>query len=200
MEELTGNLSWPEPEVEYTNRRRSRREEVAAGRDGKPLVPQDFGSDESTEQAEAEVGELLQRIFVTPVDGLKPEWQRTFELSVVRDARGMPQVERGTYAPLLASLRDTSSWLAAEGIRVTRGMNAGKEVRAWQVQEWKLRVGIPKLVRYFFELHPDVLQAYLAKREESGERAIPHDKILQRFSDGVIRLLRGQKNGRHQAQ
>lgn len=197
MEELTGDLSWPDLEAEHANRRRTKNEEPAADRYGNPLVPQDFGNDGFNEEAEAEMAELYDRVFATPVDGLRPEWQRTFELSVVRDGERKPQVERGTYAPVLLSLREVSSWLAAEGMTVMRGVNRGRPYLPNQVQEQKLRVGISKMVAYFFRDHPDELQAYLEKRKESGERYIQPDELLQRFTEGVIRLFRGQNNGRH---
>lgn len=198
-EELSGELKWPQPDGESNNHQQERRskyrdpEAVAAGLDGKPLVPQDFGSDEGIELVEQRMGQLYQLIFDRPVKGLKPEWRRAWQLAAERDGEGTVQVERVTNYPVMRSLQDISSDLYDEGIRVRHGENAGRAILSQQIQEWKLRSGIKAMVEYFFVDHREVLDAYLAKRKKNGETDICPAELLQRFVDGVRRLLAGQQ-------
>jgi len=199
-EELSAELKWPLPDGESNNHQQERRwkyrdpEAVAAGLDGKPYVPQDFGSDEKIELVERELGKLYQLIFDRPVEGLKPEWRRAWQLAAERDEDGTVHVERVKNYPVMRSLQDISSDLYDEGIRVRYGENTGRAILSQQIQDWKLRSGIKTMVEYFFVDHREVLDAYLVKRKENGETDICPAELLQRFVDGVRKLIAGQQS------
>jgi hypothetical protein len=199
-EDLSGELKWPQPDGESNNHQQLYRqkyrdpEDVAAGLDGEPLAPQDFLGSRGKERAEREVGMLYQLIFDRPVNGVKPEWLRTWQLSAARDPDGTVQVERVTYYPVMRSLQDISADLHEEGICVRTGKNAGKAILQWQVQEWKQRVGLKVFEEYFFDDHPDVLNAYVAKLTQNGEAEIDQTELRKRFAEGLWKLLAGQKS------
>ena len=205
VHELNGQFQWPDPDGQDNNHQQQYRRkyrdpaDVGCDIDGEPLAPHDFVLNEQNGngQIEQAMGELYKLIFDRPVDGLRPKWQRAWDLTPKRNADGTVQVERVTYAPVVWSLRDISSELQGEGICVERGVNAGKDIEPWQIQEWKLRAGVKAFVEFFFKEHRDLLDAYLERRRMEGETDISRDAILQRFVDGVAKLLRGQYTGSH---
>lgn len=183
MKGLTGELRWPEPDGLEEGQQRSRKADLAADIYGNALVPYDFVTTDESAVTEREMGELLARIFERQVEGLTHEQRRTWDLAIEGGENGLPEVNRRTIYPVFRSLRKLNYALAWEGIVTERGPKPGDLIHPNQVSEWFWMSFEPKMVGYFFDDHPEVLERFVSERPELA--ALSREELRRRFSKGL---------------